>query len=99
MKDIVEFREIHGNSYPSITSLTSDIQDKNKHFIVEYLKNGKHIAESPAKAVDLVTGESLGIPLSMQSDGKYWWRSDVAYYYEKYNIKLNDDFVKYVISQ
>jgi len=31
------------------------------------------------------------------NDGKYTWRSDVIYYFEKYNLKLPDEFVKEVL--
>lgn len=99
MKSIVKFRELNGNEYPSIQSMISSIKDAEKDIIVEYLKSGKHIAESPSRLTDLITGQPIGIPLSMQSDGQYSWRSDVVYYYEKYNIKLNDDFVAHVLKK
>lgn len=97
MKNVVEIREVNGDAYPSIKTLINDTPDSYKQIIIDYLKAGKHIAESPSRAVDFITGEPIGFPLSMQGDGMYSWRSDIVYYYEKYNIYLNEDFIKYVI--
>lgn len=99
MRDIVKFKEIFGDEYPLLESMISSQEDSNKKTIAEYLKNGKHIAESPARLVDFMTGEPLRMPLSMQSDGVYSWRSDIVYYYEKYNLKLNSDFIDHVLKQ
>lgn len=99
MKSIVEFKEIYGSNYPSIKSLVSSTVDVEKQKIVEYLKKGKHIAESPSRITDFITGQPINIPLSMQSDGQYSWRSDIIYYYENYNIKLNPEFVAHVLKK
>ena len=56
MKSIVEFKEIYGSNYPSIKSLVSSTADVEKQKIVEYLKKGKHIAESPSRVTDFITG-------------------------------------------
>lgn len=99
MKNIVEFKEVYGNDYPSIRSMISENKDKNKDIIIAYLKNGKRTAESPSRPIDLITGKSLNMSLAMQSDGMYTWRSDFVYYYEKYNLKLNPDFISHVLQQ
>lgn len=99
MKNIVEFKEVHGNNYPSIRSMISENEDENKNVIIAYLKNGKHTAESPSRLTDFITGKPLNMSLAMQSDGIYSWRSDFVYYYEKYNLKLNPDFIRHVLQQ
>ena len=38
MKSIVEFKEIHGNNYPSIQTLISSTEDEYKLKIIDYLK-------------------------------------------------------------
>lgn len=35
----------------------------------------------------------------MLEDDKYAWRSDLIYYFEKYNLKLDDDFIAHVMSK
>ena len=96
-KDIVRFKELFGDEYPPLASLISSHEDIYKKIIVDHLKSGTHIAESPGRVVDIITGEPIGIPLSMLSDGVYSWRSDMIYYYEKYNLELNQDFVDHVL--
>ena len=99
MKSIVEFKEVYGSDYPSIKSLVSSTVDAEKQKIIEYLKKGKHIAESPSRVTDFITGQPIKTPLSMLSDGYYSWRSDIIYYYENYNIRLKPEFIAYVLSQ
>lgn len=98
LKNIVEFKEVFGNQFPSMQSMISQNEDRNKALIVAYLKNGKRTAESPSRPIDFVTGKPLNMSLSMQSDGEYTWRSDFVYYYEKYNLKLNPDFISHVLN-
>ncbi len=99
MKSIVEFKEIHGNNYPSIQTLISSTEDEYKLKIIDYLKKGRHIAESPSRVTDFITKKPLKMALSMQSDGVYSWRSDFVYYYENYNIKLKPEFINHVLSK
>lgn len=33
----------------------------------------------------------------MYNDGEYAWRSDIIYYVEKYNMRLEEDFVNKVL--
>lgn len=99
MKNIVEFKEVYGNNYPSIQTLVSSTEDKDKTKIIDYLKKGRHIAESPSRITDFITGKPLNMSLSMQSDGVYSWRSDFVYYYENYNIRLKPDFINHVLKQ
>lgn len=74
----------------------------NNHFtgqqqIVEYLKQGKCIASAAGRAKDIFTGKTINEELTFMTDGKYEWRSDIAYYVEKYNLRLSKDFEDYVL--
>lgn len=72
---------------------------KNKAAILDYLRKGKVTAASPARIVDVISGEKIGSSLKMLEDDKYAWRSDLIYYFEKYNLKLDDDFIAHVMSK
>ena len=76
----------------------------NNHFtgqqqIVEYLKLGKCIASAAGPAKDIFTAKTINEELTLMTDGKYEWRSDIAYYVEKYNLRLSKDFEDYVLKK
>lgn len=97
---IGKFREnYHDNSLPSIAELVSDTPIQNKNDVLRYLHKGKITSCSPARIRDIFTNEVMNIPLNCMTDGVYAWRSDVIYYFEKYNLKLDDDFIYHVLKK
>lgn len=48
---------------------------------------------------DFFTGEVVMFPDHGRSDGVYRWGESLAYYVDKYNLKLPDDFVSHVLSK
>ena len=95
MKSIVEFREMFQNDQlPSIQELISDEAPENKEIILTYLKSFKAEAVAPGIMRDCITGERIPGILRAYDDGKFEWRSDMIYYFERYNIKLCDEFLE-----
>ena len=96
--EIGTFRELNGNDYyPEFESLK--LPAEKKETVMSYLRNAPHIAESPGMAVDAFTKERLHMAISIQGDDIYIRRSDIAYYFEKYDLKLPDEFFEYVRQQ
>ena len=93
--EIGTFYELSGNKYPKFTAFEMRPQDKAK--VLHYLEEADHIAESPSMAVDVFTKERLSKAIALQADDKYIWRSDISYYFDKYNLKLPDEFINYVL--
>ena len=93
-------REIYNDqTLPSIKDNQRKLDSTTKEKIIGHLKTGKITASSPAILRDVFTEEPLGSPLYMQTDGKYAWRSDVLYYFEKYDLDLGEEFIKDVTSR
>ncbi len=91
------FREIYkDDSLPSIYDFVSEKHYKDKDLVLKYLKNGKKSAVAPAKVKDVIAKEYINIELCCYTDGCYAWRSDLIYYVDKYNLKLDDGFVKHI---
>lgn len=90
---------VNDASCPSIYDLMSDAPDKNKESILNYLKSGIVTAIAAGYANDVITGKGIDMPLEMMTDGVFAWRSDVIYYYQKYNMRLSDDFIEYVLEK
>lgn len=95
--EIGTFQELSGKNYPKFEAFEMDA--KQKKIILDYLENTPHVAESPSLAIDVFTKERRFVPIAAQSDGKYIWRSDIAYYFDKYNLKLPEEFIDHVLNQ
>ena len=95
MKSIVEFREMFQNDQlPSIQELISDEAPENKEQILKHLKSFKVHAVAPGIMRDCITKERIPGALCSYNDGEFYWRSDMIYYFERYNIKLCDEFLE-----
>lgn len=97
MIGVDRFKEIYkDDSLPSIYDFIGEKTYKDKDLVLRYLKSGKKGAVAPAKIKDVITKEYIDIELCCYTDGYYAWRSDLIYYVDKYNLKLQDNFVNYI---
>lgn len=99
MLSAIQFKELYNDaSMPSIFDNMSDSPYKNKDMILKYLRNGTITSYSPAIVCDVISNEKIGGDLYCANDGKYFWRSDLIYYVEKYNLRLPKDFEEHILS-
>lgn len=91
--EIGQFQEIHGSEYPKLAEQCESGYYKDVAAVAQYLRSGESVAESPGILRDVLTGARIPERLSYLTDGKYAWRSDLAYYVEKYNLRLPEDFL------
>ena len=99
MKEIGTFKELKNNNdkYPAFEATPNEIPEKK--IILEYLEGTPSVAVAPAIVKDIFTGERLKMELFAKSDGIYIWSSDIAYYFDKYNLKLPKEFIEHVLKQ
>ncbi|MDD3222511.1 MAG: hypothetical protein EOM34_09120 [Clostridia bacterium] len=83
---------------PSIYDYISDEAYDGKEKIVSYLKNGIEDCVAPGRALDCFNGEVIENKLCGMNDGEFCWQSDLLYYVEKYNLRLEKEFEKKVLS-
>lgn len=99
MTVIGKYREIYNNvNLPSVKD-NINIRLENKDKILKYMKKFRPSSSAPAIVTDVISGEKLSISLDCSNDGVYAWRSDVLYYFEKYDLRLDADFVQHVLRQ
>lgn len=71
-----------------------------KTLIEEYFKR---FSEPSACALsyiyDPIIGKETNILENEYTDGTYIWFESWKYYFKKYDLKLNDDFIQYVLEQ
>ena len=95
---IGRFRENYkDDKYPSILDFIKDTESSKKDKIFEYFNKSKISAVSTSYVYDEIGKIQTNIPLVMKTDGEYAWRSDLEYYYDKYNIGLPQKFIEKVI--
>lgn len=85
--------------YPSMRDSFSEKPVENKNEIIDFILNaGELDVAAGATAMDVFTDEDTGIMNAMRTDGMYKWGMDLAYYVERYNLRLPDDFVAHALS-
>jgi hypothetical protein len=92
---IGSFRELrHGREDgPSLLESRVDYGER-KADVVRYLAAASVLAASGTAAVDEIGEERTLIGgLHMQTDGRWLWASDLAYYVEVYDAALPDEFL------
>lgn len=92
------FREKNGGNNPPFAKMRDSLTKSEKDKLVRYLKNAECIAAMPAIFRDAFTGEIITGDTVILSDGEYEWFSDIPYYVEKYDMKLDEEFVKKALS-
>ena len=96
---IGKYNEIAPNKgYESMKEHFEKSSYPNQKKIVQYLRSGNAdmvSAEIPKDCFtgDRIPGEKIGI-----NDGKYAWWSTLAYYVEKYNLRLPKEFEEHILN-
>lgn len=88
-----------GMGFPSMKEFFQSEKYENQDKIVRYLRTGEPCMVQTMLPRDVFTGEPLGIEKYFINDGEYIWNSDLAYYVEKYNLKLSDEFTQHVLTK
>ena len=97
---IGKYKEFNPNhNFPSITEFFSDTPYEGQDRIVKYLKNGTEDMLRFAVPKDVLTGDPIMIRNVGMNDGEYTWFATLAYYVEKYNLRLPEEFEKKILSQ
>lgn len=95
---IGEFKEFNpGYDFPSITESFSDKPYPGKEKIVSYLKNGEPGILSTEIPHDILTGDVIPLENLAMDDGVFAWPLILAYYVDRYNVRLPEEFEQHVL--
>lgn len=75
---------------------TLDYSESEKETILKYLKKFEASYFTSEPVVDVFSNTIVADADNGYTDGKYTWYKSEVYYFEKYNLKLNNDFIEYV---
>ena len=100
MKSLLLYREFTGEDpqYPSLRDSFSPAAYAGQEKIAAYLRRGRVTLCAPAVTVDALTGERIEGRMCLMTDGEYSWNNALAYYVEKYNLRLPVEFEEKVLS-
>ena len=103
MKVIGLFREINHGCDPSLQTIHNEsgvLSDDEAKLISKYLRNGIPVIDIMGASIDPLD-QSIVMPggPSLVSDGDWVWRQDLAYFVEKYKVRLPKDFVIYALKK
>lgn len=65
----------------------------SKDLVLRYLEKGRKEATCPKIIFDILTNKMISTHFTIITDGEYVWKSNLAYYIDKYNLYLPDDFI------
>lgn len=100
MRFIGEYKEFNPKSnLPSITESFSKESYPGKGKVVTYLKKGKPGILSTEIPHDVLTGAAIPLENLVMDDGIFAWPLILAYYVDKYNVRLPAEFEKVVLEK
>lgn len=70
-----------------------------KEVILSYMRKFPPCVFTSAPVTDRCTGEKVGEADNGRSDGEFMWYESWIYYFEHYNLKLNEAFIYHVLSR
>ncbi len=83
--------------YPSIKNFFQKEAYEGQGEIIYYLKHGKKDMTSMQIPHDVISGEKISMEKIGMNDGVYSWWNTLAYYVEKYNLRLPEEFEKHIL--
>ena len=87
----------HGYNFPKLKDSVSKEAYPNKSKIVHFLLNGEVDIARVSRATDIFSGEIIPSEVLVMHDGDFYWSNTLAYYVEKYNLRLPVDFEKHIL--
>lgn len=73
------------------------VAEKSKRDLLSYLQSAPVYAAAAGMVFDEIAGTQTDIPLLAYEKDGFLWDSRDIYYLDKYNMKLNDEFMAHVL--
>ncbi len=97
-KNYISYRELEANhNFPSLKDYIGHDKYKGQEKITEYLKNGMELMTLVAIPTDIFTKKVIPYDCVYMTDGYYYWPLLLAYYVEKYNLRLPEVFEQHIL--
>lgn len=100
MNFISEVKEFSNRSDYSDLHTMINFPIKNKYDILKFLKSFSPVATMTHGIKDyLDDNQNINESLQLFNSDSWFWTNEMVYHFEKYNLKLNDDFINHILNQ
>lgn len=86
-----------GHNFPLLKDSLEENPYPHKENIIHFLRSGTIELTGMSAVKDIFTGKAIPAGSHIMSHGDYVWGSDLAWYVEKYNLRLPKDFEDYIL--
>ena len=94
---LLDYLEFGSDNAPSIKDYFEKNPYKGQKAIAEYLRRGHAKLSAPGCSYAVISGAMISASLDILTDGEYSWDSSLAYYVDKYNMRLPEEFEEKVL--
>lgn len=70
-----------------------------KQIVLSYLRSYPWCSFTSEPGRDRITSQKICEADNARTDGEYRWYESEIYHFEKYNLRLNDDFIKHILAK
>ena len=89
--------ECGNENLPHLADLISETEDEYKSLILAYLRENCIACSTSSSKRDIINNEKTAGCGDLYCDDKYIWDDNLIYYIREYNIKLPDEFRRYIL--
>ena len=95
----ITFKELSPKrDHPKMDEYIDKLPYTHKQTVINFLLNGGQIQlVQLSRLKDIFTGDIIPYEVMVMSDGDYYWPNYLAWYVEKYNLRMPEDFEKYIL--
>jgi hypothetical protein len=86
-----------GHNFPLMKDSLQAEPYRHKNEIAKYLRSGNVEFARVSRAKDVFTGEIIPHEALFMNDGVFCWSSELAWYVEKYNLRLPKEFEDHIL--
>lgn len=98
-KMVGHLRELGDEDAPSVQTARRRAREQDLTAVVAYLRAGKLLVMSPGLIKDPFAAGALAGKRSIRTDGTYAWSDALAYFVERYQLELPDQFEQHMRAQ
>ena len=100
MKNYIGYEELEsGRGFPLMKDFMEKEPYPSKDAIIQYLRNGDMVLARVSRIKDVFSGEYIPFEVLIMTDGKYFWSNILAWYVDKYNVRLPKEFEAHILKQ
>lgn len=101
MKEITSYCETTDNCQLASVKEGIGKPTQNKHLILNYFHEFDNTyTVVTCAATDYITGKKIGSEsIKTYNDGVYVWTNEEVFLFNKYDLKLNDDFIQHILTK